>query len=221
MLTACVLTQSVGGLFIGLPSAAIVVLLLAYGRRAIPALVLVALIAIGAFLLGASQTDRFARALDFTQGTNFYRVRVMQSALNVIADRPLTGLGLDQFLYAFRDTYIYPDAWPEPNLSHPHNMLLDFWVRLGVGGVLVAVGFIGAAFYASVATVRATVSRPFWHWAALGIAGAFTDTLTHGMLDNSVFVVDLVYVFFGLFALCLAIGGLKFAQRVNDDVTFV
>ena len=54
----------------------------------------------------------------------------------MIHDHPITGLGLDQFLYAYRGRYILPDAWQEPNLSHPHNILLDFWVRLGIFGVL-------------------------------------------------------------------------------------
>lgn len=205
MLVACVLTQSVGGLFIGLPAAIVAVLLLAYGRRAVPVLLVVAVALVAAFAVAASQSDRFARALDFTQGTNFYRVRVMQSAIQVIADRPITGLGLDQFLYAFRDTYIYPDAWPEPNLSHPHNVLLDFWVRLGLGGALLVVAFIAAGTRLSLRAVRATRDIPFWRWVALGLAGALVDTLAHGLLDNSVFVVDLAYIFFALLALGLAI----------------
>ncbi|MEO0565597.1 MAG: O-antigen ligase family protein, partial [Chloroflexota bacterium] len=130
------LTQSVGALFIGLPVAFAVVLLLIYRRRAVvPLLLLVTLsVGMGAFLL---QYPRFARVLDFTSGTNFFRLRVWESAINVIADSPIRGLGLDQFLYAFRGRYILPDAWQEPDLSHPHNWLLDFWTRLGLAGVLV------------------------------------------------------------------------------------
>jgi O-antigen ligase len=205
MLAAIVLTQSVGGIFVGLPAALAVVLLLAYGRRALPYLVLVAVIAAIGFGIAASQSDRFARALDFSQGTNFYRVRVMQSAVQIIANRPLTGLGLDQFLYAFRDTYIYPDAWPEPDLSHPHNLLLDFWVRLGIGGALLAVGFVATGIDLSIRSIRASRNTPFWYWMALGTAGAFADTIAHGLLDNSIFVIDLIFVFFTLYGLAQAV----------------
>lgn len=205
MLAAFVLTQSVGGIFIGLPAALAVVLLLAYGRRALPYLVLVAVVAVIGFGIAASQSDRFARALDFTQGTNFYRVRVMQSAVQIIGDRPLTGLGLDQFLYAFRDTYIYPDAWPEPDLSHPHNFLLDFWIRLGIGGALLAAGFVATAVNLSIKSIRASRSKPFWYWMALGSAGAFADTIAHGLIDNSIFVIDLIFVFFTLYGLAQAV----------------
>lgn len=201
MLVAFVLTQSVGGLFIGLPAAVVAVLLGAYGRRAIPFLLIIALMTVGAFAVAASQSDRFARALDFTQGTNFYRVRVMQSAIQIIADRPVTGLGLDQFLYAFQDTYIYPDAWPEPELSHPHNFFLDFWIRLGIGGALLSIALVVSASRLSISAVKNTRNQPFWAWVAIGLAGAFADTLAHGLLDNSIFVIDLVYIFWAMLAI--------------------
>lgn len=205
MLAAFVLTQSVGGIFIGLPAALAAVLLLAYGRKAVLYLVLVGFVAALAFGLAASQSDRFGRALDFTDGTNFYRIRVMQSAAQIIAERPLTGLGLDQFLYAFRDTYIYPDAWPEPDLSHPHNFLLDFWVRLGIGGALLSIGFIASAVHLTARSARVARYRPFWNWMVLGIAGAFAYTIAHGLLDNSIFVIDLIFVFFTLYGLAQAV----------------
>jgi O-antigen ligase len=129
----------------------------------------------------------------------------MQSAVQIIADRPLTGLGLDQFLYAFRDTYIYPDAWPEPDLSHPHNFLLDFWIRLGIGGALLAVGFAATGVSLSIKSIRASKGKPFWYWMALGTAGAFADTISHGLIDNSIFVIDLIFVFFTLYGLAQAV----------------
>lgn len=200
MLVAVALTQSVGGMFIGIPAAAIAILVVVYGRRATIGLAVVGVLVVVGFSVAASQSDRFARALDFTQGTNFYRVRVMQSALQAVSDRPLTGLGLDQFLYAFRDTYIYPDAWPEPNLSHPHNFFLDFWVRLGIGGVLIVSGFLIGGNRLFSQAISRTQSLPFWNWVSVGLMGAFVYTFAHGLLDNSLFVIDLVYLFFAYIA---------------------
>ena len=57
----------------------------------------------------------------------------------MIANHPLRGVGLDGFLYAYRSRYVLPSAWEEPNLSHPHNLLLDAWTRLGLAGVAVVV----------------------------------------------------------------------------------
>ncbi|MCU0463561.1 MAG: O-antigen ligase family protein [Anaerolineae bacterium] len=202
---AALLTQSVGGVFIGIPAALAVVLVVAQGRRGVIGLMIVAVLVVVGFSVAASQSDRFARALDFTQGTNFYRVRVMQSAWQMIEDHPLTGLGLDQFLYAFRDRYIYPDAWPEPNLSHPHNILLDFWVRLGILGVPLLLSFIGVLVWGLNAAYRQWRAHPFWGWVVLGIIGAMVDTLVHGLLDNSIFVIDLALIFFALLAFTVAL----------------
>ena len=52
----------------------------------------------------------------------------------MIADRPITGVGLDNFLYSYRGKYISPDAWQDPNISHAHNLILDFSSRLGLPG---------------------------------------------------------------------------------------
>ena len=57
----------------------------------------------------------------------------------MLRDHPVTGVGLDQFLYQYRGRYIQPAAWQQPDLSQPHNFLLDYWVRLGIFGLVVGV----------------------------------------------------------------------------------
>jgi hypothetical protein len=54
-------------------------------------------------------------------------------------EHPWLGVGLDNFLYQYRSRYILPAAWQEPNLSHPHNILLDYGSRLGLGGLVAGV----------------------------------------------------------------------------------
>lgn len=191
-LITMLLTQSVGGLLIGVPAGVAGVLLALYGRRALLPLAVLALLAGAAFAVGAAQSERFARALDFTQGTNLYRIRVWQSALQAISDHPLTGLGLDQFLYAFRGYYIQPDAWQDPDLSHPHNILLDFWVRLGIAGVIVLAA-LQLGFWQR---VRAAQPRNLTERALIaGITGCMLNLLAHGLIDNSIYVLDLIYIF--------------------------
>lgn len=195
MLAAVLLSQSAGAIFIGVPAAIVTVILLLHGRRAL--LPLAALIAIGAAAsVVALRSARFARLLDFTSGTNFARIRVWQSAINVIRDHPITGIGLDQFLYAFRGTYIMPDAWQEPNLSHPHNVILDFWVRLGVAGVALFI-WIQAAFWLKARQVYAFYQNrePLSLALIVGVMGSMVNLIGHGLVDNSVFVNDLAYVF--------------------------
>ncbi len=204
MLVTVGLTQSAGALVLGVPVALVAVLMLVLRRRALLPLAGLAVVG-GVGLALALQSARFARLLDMTEGTNFYRLRVWQSALNVIRDRPLTGLGLDQFLYAFRGRYIFPDAWQEPDLSHPHNFLLDVWVRLGIAGPLVFIG-LQVAFWRTVAPlVHRFSTTPLLQALVIGAMGSMANLLAHGLVDNSVFVNDLSIVFMLLLGLAASL----------------
>ncbi len=98
-------------------------------------------------LLPLFRTERFAGLLDLQGGTSFFRLQLWRGAWNMIRDHPWLGVGLDNFLYAYRTRYVLPAGWQELNLSHPHNILLDFWTRLGVLGVIAGTWLFGAAFW--------------------------------------------------------------------------
>jgi len=196
MSIALILTQSAGALFIGVPVGVMVTIILSLRKKAIlPVLGILALIMVGAII--ASQSPRFERLVDMTSGTNFYRLRAWQSAVNIIQDAPITGIGLDQYLYYFREGYMLPDAWQEPNLSHPHNIVLDFWLRLGIFGVIWLMVFVGIW--------GKTAWRVYQYWftsknkfvfaLTVGIVGSMANLLTHGLVDNSLYVLDLAIVF--------------------------
>ncbi|MCL4247452.1 MAG: O-antigen ligase family protein [Anaerolineae bacterium] len=195
MLVAVGLTQSAGALFVGVPVGLATVLLFVFGRRA--ALPLAGLAGMAGLALPLlARLPRFERLLDPTEGTNFIRLRVWESALTAIQDHPLTGLGLDQFLYYYRGRYIMPDAWLEPDLSHPHNVVLDFWLRLGILGVVVFAGLVLACWRALTRARRRFLTEDVWLAAlATGALGCLANLVAHGLVDNAVFVNDLVYVF--------------------------
>jgi O-antigen ligase len=216
LLATLVLTQSAGGLFFGLPVGVAIVLLAVYGRRAL--LPLLGLAVIGALALSvlAGSSARFGRLFDFQDGTSFLRLRVWQSAIAMLEDRPFTGLGLDQFLYAYRDTYILPDAWQEPDLSHPHNLLLDFWTRLGVPGLL-AGSLLLASFWQAIwrAYHGLRTAPPRWRALVIGTMGAVGAALAHGLIDNSIFVLDLAL--FAMLFLAFAATQLQSLHSAHDD----
>jgi O-antigen ligase len=200
MLAAIVLTQSVGGIFIGIPASIAAMLLLRFGRRALLPLIALTVLAIVALLVGSAVSPRIARVFVFDDGTNFVRLRLWQSAIHMLQDYPLTGLGLDQFLNAYRGQYILPDAWREPNLSHPHNILLDYWLRLGIGGVIIL--FVTQFFFwklllrDALPILKQTMSQhPYRVALGIGLAGSMVNALAHGLIDNSIYVLDLIYVF--------------------------
>jgi O-antigen ligase len=195
MLIAVVLTQSGGALLLGIPVAAIIVLLLWNRRRGavaagIAVTGLVALIPLSRFI------PRLQGVLDLTRSSSLVRTQVWTSTINLLRERPLTGAGLDQFLYLYRSRYILPDAWREPDLSHPHNVVLDYWVSLGILGLVVLIALQVTFWRSALAAWRRSRSvDPLLAAVAIGAMGSMANFLAHGIVDNSYFVIDLAYVF--------------------------
>jgi O-antigen ligase len=186
------LTFSKGALFIGFP-VALLFLGLMRGRRAV-LLALAALAILAVALLPFVGTARFANTFDLAEGTAFFRVKLWQSTVNMIADHPLTGVGLDNFLYAYRTRYVLPQAADELNLSHPHNIVLDFWTRLGLGGAAVLLWLVVAFFRAGFHRYRCLPEGDD-RAVILGLLASVAAALAHGLIDNAFFLVDLVFVF--------------------------
>lgn len=106
----------------------------------------------------------------------------------MLRDFPITGIGLDQFLWLNQSRYIDPRIWNERYSSHPHNLVLDSWLSLGVAGLFLLFGFIiVGAWTAWQARTGRLVLSP-WQLGALGCLAA---GLGHGMVDNGYFLADL------------------------------
>jgi O-antigen ligase len=163
------------------------------GRRAV-LLALAALAILAVALLPFLGAERFANTFDLASGTAFFRVKLWQSAVNMIADHPLTGIGLDNFLYAYRTHYVLPEAADELNLSHPHNIVLDFWTRLGLGGAAVLLWLVVAFFRAGFHRY-CCLPEGDDRTVVLGLLASVAAALAHGLIDNAFFLVDLAFVF--------------------------
>jgi O-antigen ligase len=196
MTTATVLTLSKGALLLGLPVGLALVVILWAGRRGLIA-VSVGFGALAASLIPLSRFPRFQSLFDFESGSSFFRVQLWQSALRMLADHPITGVGLDQFLYQYRGHYILPVAWEQPDLSQPHNFLLNYWVRLGIVGLAAGI-WIQIAFWKLAWKVqkrlqdRDSAGRAL----AVGLMGSMAAFIGHGMVDEVHFVIDLAFLFF-------------------------
>jgi O-antigen ligase len=194
MLLAVLLSQSRGAILLGLPAALIAILLLWRGRRAsMP----VALAVVGMAVVFIPLSLLLPRLSDLFGDTAFFRENLWYSSLNLIRERPLTGVGLDQFLYWYRSRYLVPEAWAEPNLSIPHNILLNYWVNLGILGVCSGITF-QVMFWRTLLRLRRRVSAadPVTFALVLGLAGSMADFLAHGLVDVAFFAVNLAFVFF-------------------------
>ncbi|MCS7260678.1 MAG: O-antigen ligase family protein, partial [Anaerolineae bacterium] len=117
-----------------------------------------------------------------------------QSALQMLVDRPWLGVGPDNFLYQYRTWYMLPDAWREPNLSHPHNIVLDFATRLGIAGIAVLV-WVQVAFWRLALTLHRHLTPGEARATLAGLMAGMAATLAHGLVDHAFFLVDLAFVF--------------------------
>lgn len=178
------------GALIGIAAAALVVLAGWRWRLAATAALLVLVVA---FLLPAVAGERFGQVLPLVQ-----RVYVWQAAWAMALDHPLMGVGLDNFLYQYPN-YILPEAKLEPEMSHPHNLFLDFWLRMGILG-LAALALVLARFWGQLR--RLLTANDVWaKWAGLALAASMVDFLVHGLIDNSYFLIDLAFLFWLVVAL--------------------
>jgi len=193
---ALALTFSKGALFLGLPAALLLLFIMwqqEASRPVWPWLAAMALVAVLA-VATALNVPALASRLDVRSATSVFRINLWQASINMFADHPLFGVGLDNFLYAYRGRYIFDAAWQEPDLNHPHNVILDFATRLGTVG-LVAGSWLFWLFGRLLHRLPSRVSD-VWRPAAVGLAASFAAMLAHGLVDHSLFLVDLSFAFF-------------------------
>jgi len=187
-------TFSVGG-WLATGLALLVVVALLGGRRL--ALALVVAGAIGAaVVLVAAPSERLRGRLDPTQGTSFVRVQLWQAAGQLVAESPVFGIGLDNFLYRY-PSKMPPGAQFEPNLSHPHNLILQFWLQLGLPGLLALAWLLWRFAVISWPVTRLANSSEsrLARGLAVGAVGSMIDFVAHGFVDNSYFLPDMAVIF--------------------------
>lgn len=206
---AWLLTFSKGALFLAAPAMMLALgggglwLLRRRNQSTKPLLLLIGVVVIGGLMLtpfiGA---ERFQRLLDFEQGTGFLRLQLWRSAWQMALDHPLMGVGPDQFLYHYRSNYLLPTAWQEPNLNHPHNLLLDWWTRLGLVGLVLGMGWLGAGVWTIWRWLRRTAGHDNEAALALGLLAAAAAGVAHGLIDVGYALPELMLVWALSFHLC-------------------
>jgi O-antigen ligase len=192
---ALVLTFSTGGWLGGLAAALVVVAVLSHRRLAVRsgAAAILALVVVSGLAIDGILPER----LNPLRQTGGFRLDLWLSSLDMLRDHPLLGIGLDNFAYLYQQVYLRQGAAAEPNLSHPHNWLLQFWLDLGLVG-LVSFCWLVWRFVRNLPLPLAEASQ---RWMIAGALGAMADLLVHGLIDNSYFLVDLAFVFWLMLAI--------------------
>lgn len=193
---AFLLTQSLGGIVVGLPITLAAVLLAWQGRGAVKYVIGMGVAGLVALVPLSRVIPRLQNLTDFNSATTVFRLNVWRSTIEMLQDNPLTGVGLDQFLYAYRSRYIVPEGSADPNLSHPHNILLEHWVRFGILGVL-ALLFIQWHFWRTVLGLLRPTHEIHINLRAvlIGCVGSMAYILGHGIVDATMVFINLSYFY--------------------------
>jgi O-antigen ligase len=116
-----------------------------------------------------------------------FRNRVEQwgNTWELVRERPLRGLGLDAYYHHYHRRF--PDLveayWT------PHNVVLEFWTRLGVLGLAVGAWLYGA-FFLHAGRLYRRLKGPVGRVLTLGLLGSVAYALAHGLLDGAFFAPD-------------------------------
>ncbi|MEO6457027.1 MAG: O-antigen ligase family protein, partial [Chloroflexia bacterium] len=189
-------------------------------RRSLPkwAIPAIGIALLGLALIAVVAVPRLPeRILSFESGS--MRVLHWQSSLRMVADRPVFGVGIDQFLNQFQAPeviaspeeceklytehprqYIVSKAQcKEFYTAHPHNVVLDTWLSLGIIGLLVFLWLLWIYFRSALRAIRqasvGSAVNPLYKALSLCLLASMIDFLVHGMVDNSYFLMDLAMVF--------------------------
>ncbi len=113
------------------------------------------------------------------------RKEIWSETSAMLKDRPLLGAGLSGYKTIFAP---YHKAGHIEIFQYPHQLILNFWVELGLAGVVVFL-LIMARFFQQALATRA------WTLAGAGVA-----LLVHGLVDVPYFKNDLAMLFWLLMA---------------------
>ena len=213
---AMFLTYSRGAWVVGVPASLLFLAALRGRRELVVALGVLAAVAISVFAVAGA--GRLTSLFDTGAGTTFFRIQLWQSSLAMIGDHPLLGVGLDNFLYAYRSSYVLPTAWAEFDLSHPHNLVFDFWLRLGIPGLITLIWLLVAYFRKAWGSYRG-LDEGDARLLVMGLMAGMVNFVTHGLVDNAFFLVDLAFVFVLMLALVQAVNGNKLALGREEAIT--
>ena len=181
------LTFSVGGWIASLVAVFAVFWLSTRMRLAIA--LLTGALVLAAVLVAAGPGPRISSHFSLAEGTTGLRISLWRSSVAMALDHPIIGVGPDNFIHHYNETYRLPEGWREPHLSHPHNLVLDFWLNAGLLG-LASLALLIAGWTRYLAP-RLNVTPGDGRTVAAGIAATGLYTVCHGLIDNSYFLIDL------------------------------
>jgi putative inorganic carbon (HCO3(-)) transporter len=190
------------GAWVGVVAALVIVAVVARVWRILYPIIGVTILSIPVFLVLFRGAERITSLFTLSEGTNLSRLVIWTAALRVIRAHPFAGIGLDQFLY--QDASFGIPNTRFQTVSHPHNFILDTWLRLGIWGLILLLITIGVYFVSAVRAYRGREGTVLGALILALIAG-MADHVVHGLFDMAYFTQDLALTFWMLLGLLGAV----------------
>ncbi len=141
------------------------------------------------------------------------RFDIWASALKIVQDHPLTGVGMNMFREKpVRNQYPVP-SFKQPVLPHAHNEFLQIATDLGLPGLVLFMGWYGVSFYGLIRTHRMGESN--LKVLAIAIAGGLLAHIFFSFGDAVALWDRLAFLLWWLLALASA--GYWFANNNLDQ----
>ncbi len=138
---AAILTAQTRGAVLGL-SVGLPFLLLRYKPiigKSLFGLGITGILAIGVYSATSKSTNRY---FNINDSSNNVRLSQFYSAVKTIQEKPIFGLGADQFSYNVKDIKERYGIWSKNYIGHSHNIFLEHAANYGIPGLIFFLGFL-------------------------------------------------------------------------------
>jgi O-antigen ligase len=139
---------------------------------------------------------RAATLVDPQWASNYIRVMIWQSTLQMIHDYPLVGVGLDRFSYIYNPFYLNPLS-PERFHAHGHNTYLTFAAECGLIGLIAFMALLYNIFHTLWIQMKVHSQNPY----VIACIGIFIALLVNSLVDRIFWearLAKLFWLFMGL-----------------------
>jgi len=200
----CILATMTRAIWLGFFSAAAMTLFF-YRKKFVLILPVFTLVLL--LLLPSTFTNRFMTIFDFQNysragGVLSDRVQLWESAINMIRDYPLLGVGYGKRIFKkvyIKEGYIVPQAWERKPLPNAHNLYLDTAIQLGIPGLFVFLSLL-AVFFNKAMAAHKSAHTPFSKGVIFGCLLAVFEFLQIGLTgtmfsdENGLYIILLMAV---------------------------
>ncbi len=141
-------------------------------------------------------SQKFQTFLNFSRSSLESRLMIWRSALEIIKDHPLVGIGPGMFQKYYLDYQSKFRPYLEWAVPQPHNLFLAFWLQTGLLG-LVGFGWLLVRFFRGAFKKLFTAHCPL----VTVLVATMIYILVHGLVDTPYWKNDLSIIFWLITAL--------------------